>query len=126
MQIAHTLGLVPVAEGVESEAQAEALTACGCDLAQGFHLGRPVDAAATRGPHHPLPRQGERPIKRSSHRVDSRMVGTPHSPPSFRTRLWTRVLDPTLLMLPIVVPVFWIARRLDLIASTSIWIVCCC
>jgi EAL domain-containing protein (putative c-di-GMP-specific phosphodiesterase class I) len=48
VQIAHTLGLVPVAEGVESEAQSEALTACGCDLAQGFHLGRPVDAAATR------------------------------------------------------------------------------
>ena len=44
MQIAHTLGLVPVAEGVESQAQADALAACGCDLAQGFHLGRPVDA----------------------------------------------------------------------------------
>ena len=48
VQIAHTLGLVPVAEGVESAHQAEALTACGCDLAQGFHLGRPLDAASTR------------------------------------------------------------------------------
>jgi EAL domain-containing protein (putative c-di-GMP-specific phosphodiesterase class I) len=48
VQIAHTLGLVPVAEGVESAAQSEALAACGCDLAQGFHLGRPVDAATTR------------------------------------------------------------------------------
>jgi len=48
VQIAHTLGLVQVAEGVESAAQAEALAACGCDLAQGFHLGRPVDADATR------------------------------------------------------------------------------
>jgi diguanylate cyclase (GGDEF)-like protein/PAS domain S-box-containing protein len=47
VQIAHTLGLVPVAEGVESAAQAEALAACGCDLAQGFHLGRPADAAST-------------------------------------------------------------------------------
>ena len=48
VQIAHTLGLVPVAEGLESGAQAEALAACGCDLAQGFHLGRPLDADATR------------------------------------------------------------------------------
>jgi diguanylate cyclase (GGDEF)-like protein/PAS domain S-box-containing protein len=48
VQIAHTLGLVPVAEGVESATQAEALAACGCDLAQGFHLGRPLDAVSTR------------------------------------------------------------------------------
>jgi Amt family ammonium transporter len=47
VQIAHTLGLVPVAEGVESQAQADALTEVGCDLAQGFHLGRPADAEAT-------------------------------------------------------------------------------
>jgi diguanylate cyclase (GGDEF)-like protein/PAS domain S-box-containing protein len=48
VQIAHTLGLVPIAEGVESQAQADALAALGCDLAQGFHLGRPLDATATR------------------------------------------------------------------------------
>jgi EAL domain-containing protein (putative c-di-GMP-specific phosphodiesterase class I) len=47
VQISHTLGLVPVAEGVESQAQADALVGFGCDLAQGFHLGRPADAAAT-------------------------------------------------------------------------------
>ncbi|HEY5014065.1 MAG TPA: EAL domain-containing protein, partial [Acidimicrobiia bacterium] len=48
VQIAHTLGLVPIAEGVEAQAQADALRDLGCDLAQGFHLGRPLDAAATR------------------------------------------------------------------------------
>jgi diguanylate cyclase (GGDEF)-like protein/PAS domain S-box-containing protein len=48
VQIAHTLGLTPVAEGVESAAQSDALGACGCDLVQGFHLGRPVDADETR------------------------------------------------------------------------------
>ena len=48
VQISHTLGLVPIAEGVECQAQADALAALGCDLAQGFHLGRPVDAVATR------------------------------------------------------------------------------
>jgi EAL domain-containing protein (putative c-di-GMP-specific phosphodiesterase class I) len=47
VQISHTLGLVPVAEGVESQAQADALVEFGCDLAQGFHLGRPADAAST-------------------------------------------------------------------------------
>src|SRR5262249_26314776 len=50
VQIAHTLGLTPVAEGVESAAQSDALAACGCDLVQGFHLGRPADA----NPHRPL------------------------------------------------------------------------
>ena len=49
VQIAHTLGLVPVAEGVESAAQAEALAACGCDLAQGFHLGRPLGCRVDPG-----------------------------------------------------------------------------
>jgi diguanylate cyclase (GGDEF)-like protein/PAS domain S-box-containing protein len=48
VQIAHTLGLVPIAEGVENQAQADALAALGCDLAQGFHLGRPVDAVTAR------------------------------------------------------------------------------
>jgi diguanylate cyclase (GGDEF)-like protein/PAS domain S-box-containing protein len=48
VQIAHTLGLTPIAEGVESEAQSDALAACGCDLVQGFHLGRPEDADSTR------------------------------------------------------------------------------
>jgi len=47
VQISHTLGLVPVAEGVESQAQADALAEFGCDLAQGFHLGRPADAEST-------------------------------------------------------------------------------
>jgi EAL domain-containing protein (putative c-di-GMP-specific phosphodiesterase class I) len=47
VQISHTLGLVPVAEGVESQAQADLLADLGCDLAQGFHLGRPADAAST-------------------------------------------------------------------------------
>jgi EAL domain-containing protein (putative c-di-GMP-specific phosphodiesterase class I) len=40
--LGHSLGLEVVAEGVEREAQAEALTRQGCELAQGFHFGRPV------------------------------------------------------------------------------------
>lgn len=46
VQLSHTLGLVPIAEGVESEAQAAALLSFGCDLAQGYFLARPLDADA--------------------------------------------------------------------------------
>ncbi|MCU1343889.1 MAG: diguanylate cyclase/phosphodiesterase with and sensor(s) [Acidimicrobiia bacterium] len=43
--LAHTLGLEATAEGVENGAQADQLTAFGCDLAQGYWLGRPTSAA---------------------------------------------------------------------------------
>ena len=42
--MAHRLKLVVVAEGVETPEQLEFLRDCGCDLLQGFHLGRPVVA----------------------------------------------------------------------------------
>lgn len=44
--LAHDLGLQVVAEGVETPARLRLLRSPGCDLLQGFHLGRPVDAAA--------------------------------------------------------------------------------
>jgi diguanylate cyclase (GGDEF)-like protein/PAS domain S-box-containing protein len=40
VDLAHTLGLVAVAEGVETVAQLDGLRAIGCDLAQGYLLGR--------------------------------------------------------------------------------------
>ena len=46
IQLSHTLGLIPIAEGVESEAQLAALRSYGCDLAQGYFLARPLDADA--------------------------------------------------------------------------------
>jgi diguanylate cyclase (GGDEF)-like protein/PAS domain S-box-containing protein len=42
--MAHGLGLSIVAEGVETEAQVRRLMALGCDLAQGYLVGRPVTA----------------------------------------------------------------------------------
>jgi EAL domain-containing protein (putative c-di-GMP-specific phosphodiesterase class I) len=45
--IGETLGHLTIAEGVESAAQAARLQELGCRLAQGYHLGRPLDAAAT-------------------------------------------------------------------------------
>jgi diguanylate cyclase (GGDEF)-like protein/PAS domain S-box-containing protein len=44
VQFAHALGLDVVAEGVETAAQRDALAALGCDFAQGYLIGRPVDA----------------------------------------------------------------------------------
>lgn len=43
--VAATLGLVAIAEGVETPEQAGLLQALGCPLAQGYFYGRPADAA---------------------------------------------------------------------------------
>jgi diguanylate cyclase (GGDEF)-like protein len=43
--MARGLGLGVVAEGVETEAQARYLRSLACDMAQGFHFGRPMPAA---------------------------------------------------------------------------------
>lgn len=40
--LSHQLGLDVVAEGVETQAEADALAKLGCDVLQGYHLGRPV------------------------------------------------------------------------------------
>jgi diguanylate cyclase (GGDEF)-like protein/PAS domain S-box-containing protein len=46
IHLAHTLGLTPIAEGVEHPNQVDALRRYGCDLAQGFHLARPLNSDA--------------------------------------------------------------------------------
>jgi diguanylate cyclase (GGDEF)-like protein/PAS domain S-box-containing protein len=42
VELAHTLGIEVVAEGVESEVQARQLREIGCDMAQGFHFAEPL------------------------------------------------------------------------------------
>ncbi|MCW6008674.1 bifunctional diguanylate cyclase/phosphodiesterase [Micromonospora sp. CPCC 205371] len=44
VHLGHTLDLTVTAEGIESVAQLEALRAIGCDLGQGWLLGRPTTA----------------------------------------------------------------------------------
>jgi EAL domain-containing protein (putative c-di-GMP-specific phosphodiesterase class I) len=46
VQMAHSLGLRVVAEGVETEAQRDRLIALGCDELQGYLFARPMTAAA--------------------------------------------------------------------------------
>lgn len=46
VDLAHNLSLRVCAEGVEDEAALAILNELGCDMAQGFHIGRPMVAAA--------------------------------------------------------------------------------
>lgn len=47
LRILNTLGLRSVAEGVESQAELEILRELGCDMAQGYAIGRPAPDAST-------------------------------------------------------------------------------
>jgi diguanylate cyclase (GGDEF)-like protein/PAS domain S-box-containing protein len=44
IHMAHSLGLAVVAEGVESAEQLKYLVHLGCDIAQGYHISRPIGA----------------------------------------------------------------------------------
>jgi EAL domain-containing protein (putative c-di-GMP-specific phosphodiesterase class I) len=43
VDLAHAHGMQVTAEGVETQRQARRLREIGCDFAQGYHFGRPVD-----------------------------------------------------------------------------------
>ena len=43
--LGKALGLQVIGEGVETAEQAGVLKRLGCDFAQGYHFGRPVEAA---------------------------------------------------------------------------------
>lgn len=45
ISLAHALGLTCVAEGVETQEMVDFLKANGCDLAQGYHIAKPMPAA---------------------------------------------------------------------------------
>ncbi|MGH7903724.1 MAG: EAL domain-containing protein [Candidatus Dormibacteraceae bacterium] len=45
IDLGHSLGLTVVGEGVENQRSRDELAASACDMAQGFHLGRPLPAA---------------------------------------------------------------------------------
>jgi diguanylate cyclase (GGDEF)-like protein len=46
ISLAHSLGMIAVAEGVETDEQRERLSDLGCDIAQGYLFSRPVTADA--------------------------------------------------------------------------------
>ncbi|MDQ5841637.1 MAG: EAL domain-containing protein [Chloroflexota bacterium] len=62
IDLGHNLGLTLVAEGVETEGTLTALARLGCDVAQGYHLCRPITADAfdtwcTERPMTPVPQR---------------------------------------------------------------------
>jgi len=62
--LAAALDVTLVAEGIETEAQAELLRTMGVNIGQGYHLGRPAPAdfaPADAANVHPLPRQRRGP-----------------------------------------------------------------
>jgi EAL domain-containing protein (putative c-di-GMP-specific phosphodiesterase class I) len=46
VNLAHTLGLEAVAEGIEEQGQLDSVDAVGCDIAQGFLFAKPGPATA--------------------------------------------------------------------------------
>ena len=46
IELAHNLGLRTVAEGIEDAFTFERLRALGCELAQGFHMSKPLPASS--------------------------------------------------------------------------------
>ena len=46
VELANTLGLLTVAEGIETTQQSETVAALGCDIAQGYLFSRPIEAEA--------------------------------------------------------------------------------
>ena len=72
IELAHNLGFVVVAEGVEDAHTLDALGEMGCDFAQGYLMARPMPAAD-------VPALDGRAPRRSS---------TPADPPPFARAPW--------------------------------------
>ena len=49
LSIGHALGMAVIAEGIEEGAQIEVLARQGCELLQGYHVSRPLEAEAVLG-----------------------------------------------------------------------------
>ena len=45
IDLAQNLGMIPLAEGIETQSEVEFLVENGCPFGQGFHLGRPMPAS---------------------------------------------------------------------------------
>jgi len=81
IELARNLSLRVVAEGIESHATYVALKAFGCEVGQGFHLGRPgppEDVAwAPRGTAQPMSRASFGPDSRRGPRALGALSGPP-------------------------------------------------
>jgi len=77
IMMAHSLGLIVVAEGIEKRSQMEFLRARGCDEGQGFLLARPMPAEAFgRMLPHKSPTRLNAPVARASRTIPPGMPTT--------------------------------------------------
>ena len=81
IELARNLGLRVVAEGVETEGAWHRLATLGCDVAQGYYLGRPVPAdtffASLAKGHGFLKRPAHTNVEDTSARPAMRLLPTP-------------------------------------------------
>ena len=49
VELAHTIGLKVIAEGVENKEQFDQLGSFGCDIIQGYYIGKPMPEEAIVG-----------------------------------------------------------------------------
>ncbi len=73
LAFAGALGLSVTAEGIEDQDQLRWLQRAGCELGQGFHLARPLDAAGIDGLRGEMSRAGRK--RRSSDQAEDRDPG---------------------------------------------------
>ncbi|HEV7205344.1 MAG TPA: bifunctional diguanylate cyclase/phosphodiesterase [Jatrophihabitans sp.] len=67
IELAHGLGIRVVAEGVETQTHVDALQAFGCDVAQGWHFGRPGSGTLIAEAVRRQAARATRPGRRSPH-----------------------------------------------------------
>jgi diguanylate cyclase (GGDEF)-like protein len=77
IELGRNLGLRVIAEGVETEGAWTQLAALGCDIAQGFYLGKPTTAeklihGMAESPGHIRPAGSDAPLTRAPGAVDAR------------------------------------------------------
>ncbi len=69
IQLAHTLGLQVIAEGVETEVQLDFLTAASCDYIQGYLFSRPHPGTEAGPPGRLPPRPVHHPVEGAAHLI---------------------------------------------------------
>jgi diguanylate cyclase (GGDEF)-like protein len=80
VSMAKNLGLVVVAEGVETAEQAKVLAAMGCDMGQGYHFGRAASAVEVRGG--PAPKQMRKAAPRVEPEASAKDAALAEMPPA--------------------------------------------
>ena len=80
IELGHNLGLRVVAEGVEDQDSADTLSGMGCDILQGYFIGRPTPAADLPGLLDKAPQVS--PPVRAAARLDAPRPALPRPTPS--------------------------------------------